>query len=154
MNKVNYQKILDGIISNLQKTNTVPTLLLHVCCAPCSSYCLEYLSQYFKITVFFYNPNITEAEEYEKRKSAQIAFLTAYNEKLSEEDKATVEAAVKEAKDELASDDNDRIVKATEKLSNDVQGVFAKLYQQAQGAANANEGAQGGSDDDTEFHQN
>lgn len=74
--------------------------------------------------------------------------------KLSEEDKATVEAAVKEAKDELASDDNDRIVKATEKLSNDVQGVFAKLYQQAQGAANANAGAQGGSDDDTEFHQN
>ena len=74
--------------------------------------------------------------------------------KLSEEDKATVEAAVKEAKDELASEDNDRIVKATEKLSNDVQGVFAKLYQQAQGAANANEGAQGGSDDDTEFHQN
>ena len=74
--------------------------------------------------------------------------------KLSEEDKATVEAAVKEAKDELASDDNDRIVKATEILSNDVQGVFAKLYQQAQGAANANEGAQGGSDDDTEFHQN
>ena len=74
--------------------------------------------------------------------------------KLSEEDKATVESAVKEAKEELASDDNDRIVKATEKLSNDVQGVFAKLYQQAQGAANANEGAQGGSDDDTEFHQN
>lgn len=74
--------------------------------------------------------------------------------KLSEEDKATVEAAVKEAKDELASDDNDRIVKATEKLSNDVQGVFAKLYQQAQGAANASAGAQGGSDDDTEFHQN
>lgn len=74
--------------------------------------------------------------------------------KLSEEDKATVEAAVKEAKDELASDDNDRIVKATEKLSNDVQGVFAKLYQQAQGATNANEGAQGGNDDDTEFHQN
>ena len=74
--------------------------------------------------------------------------------KLSEEDKATVEAAVKEAKDELASEDNDRIVKATEKLSNGVQGVFAKLYQQAQGAANANAGAQGGNDDDTEFHQN
>ena len=74
--------------------------------------------------------------------------------KLSEEDKATVEAAVKEAKDELASEDNDRIVKATEKLSNDVQGVFAKLYQQAQGAANANAGTQGGNDDDTEFHQN
>ena len=78
--------------------------------------------------------------------------------KLSEEDKATVESAVKEAKEELASDDNDRIVKATEKLSGDVQGVFAKLYQQAQGAANAgaaNGGANGGSDEgDTEFHQN
>ena len=77
---------------------------------------------------------------------------------LSEEDKATVESAVKEAKEELASDDNDRIVKATEKLSSDVQGVFAKLYQQAQGAANAgaaNGGANGGSDEgDTEFHQN
>ena len=74
--------------------------------------------------------------------------------KLTEEGKATVEAAVKEAKDELASDDNDRIVKATEKLSNDVQGVFAKLYQQAQGAANA--GANNGAteDGDTEFHQN
>ena len=67
----------------------------------------------------------------------------------------TVEAAVKEAKEELASDDNDRIVKATEKLSNDVQGVFTKLYQQAQQAQG--QGAPNGeqaSDGDTEFHQN
>ncbi len=75
--------------------------------------------------------------------------------KLSEEDKATVENAVKEAKEELASNDNDRIVKATEKLSNDVQAVFQKLYQQAQGAQQGPQGgASDGADGDTEFHQN
>lgn len=79
MNKVNYQKILDGIISNLQKTNTVPTLLLHVCCAPCSSYCLEYLSQYFKITVFFYNPNISERAEYQHRLKEEKRFISEMN---------------------------------------------------------------------------
>ncbi len=70
--------------------------------------------------------------------------------KLTEEDKATVENAVKEAKAELESNDNDRIVKATEKLSNDVQAVFTKLYQQAQQA-----GGEAGApnDGDTEFHQ-
>ena len=70
--------------------------------------------------------------------------------KLTDEDKATVENAVKEAKVELESNDNDRIVKATEKLSNDVQAVFAKLYQQAQQAGGA--GAPDG-EGDTEFHQ-
>ena len=72
--------------------------------------------------------------------------------KLSEEDKTVVENAVKEAKEELESGDNDRIVKATEKLSNDVQGVFTKLYQQAQQAGGASAGAT--EDGDTEFHQN
>ena len=72
--------------------------------------------------------------------------------KLTEEDKAKVEAAVKKAKEELSSNDNDRIVKATEELSNEVQGVFSKLYQQANpnGDPNAQGGANGG---DTEFHQ-
>lgn len=45
----------------------MPTLLLHACCAPCSSYCLEYLSQYFKIIIYFFNPNISKKEEYEYR---------------------------------------------------------------------------------------
>ncbi|TJX44939.1 epoxyqueuosine reductase QueH, partial [Soehngenia saccharolytica] len=58
MNKVNYQKILEQTIEKNERENRVPTLLLHSCCAPCSSYCLEYLSNYFKITVFYYNPNI------------------------------------------------------------------------------------------------
>ena len=58
----NYQKILDKTIENITKENRTPTLLLHACCAPCSSYVLEYLSEFFSITLFFYNPNITEEE--------------------------------------------------------------------------------------------
>ncbi len=63
----NYQKELDAILKTLEETGEVPTLLLHACCAPCSSYCLEYLSQYFRITLFYYNPNIHPAEEYNHR---------------------------------------------------------------------------------------
>ena len=64
---MNYQKELDKLISNLQKEKKVPKLLLHSCCAPCSSYVLEYLSDYFEITVFYYNPNIFPESEYTKR---------------------------------------------------------------------------------------
>lgn len=64
---VNYQKELDKLISALQKENRVPKLLLHSCCAPCSSYVLEYLSEYFEVTVFYYNPNIFPESEYTKR---------------------------------------------------------------------------------------
>lgn len=63
----NYQKELEKIIDKAKKNNKVPTLFLHSCCAPCSSYVLEYLSQYFSITVFFYNPNIFPQDEYAKR---------------------------------------------------------------------------------------
>lgn len=65
--KENYQRILDKTIEQLGKEGKVPTLLLHSCCAPCSSYVLEYLSKYFKITVLYYNPNISPKEEYEAR---------------------------------------------------------------------------------------
>lgn len=64
MNKRNFQKELDCIISSIEESKTAPTLLLHACCAPCSSYVLEYLSEYFQITVLFYNPNISSKEEY------------------------------------------------------------------------------------------
>ena len=67
MQKRNYQRELEQTLAYLQKEGKVPTLLLHACCAPCSSYVLEYLSSYFKITIFFYNPNISPAAEYEKR---------------------------------------------------------------------------------------
>ncbi|HJB93666.1 MAG TPA: molecular chaperone DnaK [Candidatus Borkfalkia stercoripullorum] len=71
--------------------------------------------------------------------------------KLSAEDKAQLEELVKSAKEELASDDDDRIKAATEKLTNESQQIFAKIYQQAAGAQNAD--ANGGNGDDTEFHQ-
>jgi len=63
---LNYQLETDRIIKSLDH---VPTLLLHACCAPCSSYVLEYLTEFFNVTVYFYNPNITENSEYEKRKN-------------------------------------------------------------------------------------
>ena len=64
---MNYQKELDKILVKLKKEDRTPTLLLHSCCAPCSSYVLEYLSEYFQITVYYYNPNIYPESEYTKR---------------------------------------------------------------------------------------
>ncbi len=63
----NYQKDLDKIIEDINDRSLRPKLLLHACCGPCSSYVLEYLSKYFQITVFYYNPNIYPKEEYERR---------------------------------------------------------------------------------------
>ena len=74
MNQRNYQKELDHILEGLGQ-ETVPTLLLYVCCAPCSSYVVEYLSRYFEITYFFYNPNLDEEEEYIRRRDEAIRFL-------------------------------------------------------------------------------
>lgn len=65
--KVNYQKELDSLLKQLESEQRVPSLLIHSCCAPCSSYVLEYLSQYFEITLFYYNPNIYPESEYTKR---------------------------------------------------------------------------------------
>ena len=75
MNKINYQKKLDNIIESNQREDILPSLLLHSCCAPCSSYTIEYLSSYFKISVLYYNPNISPKEEYEKRKAEQIRLI-------------------------------------------------------------------------------
>ncbi len=77
----NYQKELDKKIEQLTREEKVPTLLLHSCCAPCSSYCLEYLSQYFTITVFYYNPNITEESEYRLRVEEQMRLIEAMDTK-------------------------------------------------------------------------
>lgn len=75
---MNYQKMLDDIIETNKLNNYVPRLLIHSCCAPCSSYCLEYLSQYFDITVLYYNPNIFPKEEYEYRADEQRRFIEAF----------------------------------------------------------------------------
>lgn len=78
VNKRNYQKELDQLIEKLKKEGTVPKLFLHSCCAPCSSYVLEYLSEYFEITVFYYNPNIYPPEEYHERAAEQKRFIEQF----------------------------------------------------------------------------
>ena len=75
--KRNYQRELDTIIENLNGTRK--KLLLQVCCAPCSSYCIEYLSRYFDITLLYYNPNISPLEEYEKRLSEVKRFIEEFD---------------------------------------------------------------------------
>ena len=80
---MNYQKELEKIIENDGMHGK--RLLLHSCCAPCSSYVLEYLRNYFRITVFYYNPNISMEEEYRKRVSEQKRLIAAYNEVHSED---------------------------------------------------------------------
>lgn len=76
--KENYHKKMLEIIDSISKRESVPTLLLHTCCAPCSTTVIERLSKFFSITVFYYNPNIEPYEEYLKRKQEQIRFLREY----------------------------------------------------------------------------
>ena len=71
----NYDKLLEEIISKHILDKEAPRVLLHSCCAPCSSYVIEYLSKYFFITVLYYNPNISPLDEYEKRKKEQIRLI-------------------------------------------------------------------------------
>ena len=75
--RVNYQLQLDKVLEGSR--GKAPLLLLHSCCAPCSSYCLEYLREYFRITVFYYNPNITDSQEYQMRKAEQLRLIQALN---------------------------------------------------------------------------
>ena len=75
-NARNFQRELDKILAQL---TGVPRLMLHSCCAPCSSYVLEYLRRYFEITVFYYNPNISMEAEYQKRVAEQKRLIGEYN---------------------------------------------------------------------------
>lgn len=74
--KQNYQILLNKTLEGIQKDGIVPSLLLHSCCAPCSSYVLEYLSEYFDITIFYYNPNISPEQEFFKRVGEQKRLIT------------------------------------------------------------------------------
>ena len=81
--KRNFSKELERIIKEIQQQNTFgKSLLLHSCCAPCSSSVMEYLRQYFRITVFYYNPNISMEAEYQKRVAEQKRLIDAYNKQL------------------------------------------------------------------------
>ena len=75
MNKTNYGFICEKILREISDSGVRPTLLLHVCCAPCASYVIEYLEKYFDITLFFYNPNITDPEEFNYRLSELQRFV-------------------------------------------------------------------------------
>lgn len=103
--KTNYQLVLDKILENINGE----TLLLHSCCAPCSSYVLEYLSNYFKITVFYYNPNISPEEEYIKRKEEQKRFIKNLKMKYK----------VEYIED---SYDNDKFLEISKGLEDDIEG--------------------------------
>ena len=74
MNEINYDALMQKIIENHAKAGEKPKLLLHSCCAPCSSACLQRLKDHFEITVFYYNPNIDTEEEYIKRANEQKRF--------------------------------------------------------------------------------
>ena len=76
--KQNYQKELDSVLQSISANGGRPTLLLHACCGPCSSYVLEYLCEHFEITVLFYNPNIYPQEEYERRLNELLNFYKRF----------------------------------------------------------------------------
>lgn len=75
---MNYNKLMEEEIAKIKKTSTIPNLLLHSCCAPCSSHVIDLLSPYFNITILYYNPNIEPYEEYLKRKDEEIKFIKEY----------------------------------------------------------------------------
>ena len=75
---MNYQKELEKILGTID-INNKPKLLLHACCGPCSSYVIEYLSKYFNITIYYYNPNIYPKEEYNRRLEELKKFVIEFN---------------------------------------------------------------------------
>ena len=88
-NKINYSRQTQNIIDRIEREQdgkAAPRLLLHSCCAPCSSHCMEYLREHFALTVFYYNPKITVSEEYEKRLAEEKRLIAAYNRQVEEQD--------------------------------------------------------------------
>ena len=80
--KINYQLVLENYIDKIKQLERKPTLLLHACCAPCSTYVLEYLEKYFDITIYYYNPNIYPHDEYSRRLNELVSFLKKSNAKI------------------------------------------------------------------------
>ncbi|WP_054662488.1 epoxyqueuosine reductase QueH [Lacticaseibacillus camelliae] len=79
--KINFDQILQQVIAGWQQTGRRPRLLMHSCCAPCSTYTLEYLTQYADVTIYYYNPNIHPRMEYERRKLVQERFIADFNQR-------------------------------------------------------------------------
>jgi len=83
MQKINYGKLLEAKLKELNEKGERPRLLLHACCAPCSSYVLEYLHKYFDISLLYYNPNISPETEYFTRAEELKRLAGAMNEAFS-----------------------------------------------------------------------
>jgi len=79
--KINYDEVLQKVITKWETTDERPKVLLHSCCAPCSTYTLEYMTQYADITIYYDNPNIHPRMEFERRKLVQAKFIQDFNEK-------------------------------------------------------------------------
>ena len=95
-NKINYSRQMQKIIEQIgTQGGRAPRLLLHSCCAPCSSHCMEYLREHFLLTVFYYNPNITVTEEYRKRLAEEKRLIAAYNRQVEEQDFAGMHSSAK-----------------------------------------------------------
>ena len=75
---MNYNKEMENLLESLKKANKVPKILLHSCCAPCSSHVISVLTKYADVTILYYNPNIEPKEEYEKRKEEEIRFINEF----------------------------------------------------------------------------
>jgi predicted adenine nucleotide alpha hydrolase (AANH) superfamily ATPase len=124
LNKRNYSRELENRIEEFQEKGEHPRLLLHACCAPCSSYCLEYLREYFDVTVFFYNPNITEESEYKKRVIEEKRLIEEYNRQVREKNF-----------EGMNSDENARIIEI-------IEGEYkpSDFYEVARGYEDCKEG--------------
>ncbi len=80
---MNYNKIMEDELNYISNQKNIPSLLLHSCCAPCSSHVIDLLTNFFNITILYYNPNIEPLEEYEKRKNEEVRFISEYPHKNS-----------------------------------------------------------------------
>lgn len=78
MNRVNYQQVMENLIADNCIEGRSPRLLLHSCCGPCSTYCIQTLAEHFRVTVFYYNPNIYPSEEYHMRAGEQERFIERF----------------------------------------------------------------------------
>ena len=77
MSRINYQRQLEEQLARIEENGARPRLLLHSCCAPCSSYVLEYLDRWFDITAYYYNPNIAPREEFDRRSAELVRLVQA-----------------------------------------------------------------------------
>ena len=154
MNKVrNYQKELEKIIDIItgkaesratdEKPMLPPRLFLHSCCAPCSSYVLEYLRMYFRITVFYYNPNISMEDEYWKRVAEQKRLIAAYNAEL-EQRRRTVAGGVEAGQQQRISAGNAAADSPEEYPIEIVEGDYEpeRFFEMAKGMEQCPEGGE------------